>query len=769
MEVFVLKLSDYLKNFWPTLPNALNLYEGLRAVHTDLQLVKETEGFIAESFSIKKDTGYEEHWRQEAVETALKSGKLIQGRIHVNKYHSEKEAFVSRKSTGAESTKSSIEDVLIAGLVDRNRAIHGDVVAVELFPKSRWKSKLNRLSKAKEDKVITEDDDKEEDNLGDTWDSRADVCPTGRVVAILQRQWKSYPASFTRQKEDYLASGQQRILVIPYDRRIRKIRIATSQAGSFIGKRIIVKIDNWPRNSKYPNGHFVRELGEIGNLDAELESILVEHDIYDCTIPFSKGVLNEMPTFQGEWKPDQNEVQCRRDLRDQLIMSIDPQGCTDVDDTLSVKRLGNGNIELGIHIADVTHFLDESVLTDQEARRRGTTVYLADRRYEMLPSVLSSNLCSLLGGTDRYAVSVISEIQFHPTFKVIKTWFGRTLIRSSYKMTYEAAQNIIDKPLDSWGNEYVDLKIEVPEFNYSTYSEIKNKLKILKEHLLLLSKTAKKIQNFREEGGALKLESGSEVQFEFEQSSVDKIKPKLDLAVHDTVAECMIFANHMVAKKISDAYPHQSLLRRHPSPETSAFEELKKVAASKGWDIDVWSNKVLAESLDKCRDKNDPIVNLLLRSLATQAMEQAVYFSTGEKPKEKWEHYGLALQHYTHFTSPIRRYADVIVHRLLLSALKDQDWWSDKNEQKKVEHMTNSQLSDLCDHINERNKAAQLAQRQSQLLFQTLFFQNKQPDDPLCIVEAVILRIRNNGFLVYVPCYALKGPVYLQVCSYPLF
>ena len=143
----------------------MNLYEGLRAVHTELQLVKETEGFIAESFSIKKDTGYEEHWRQEAVETALRSGKLIQGRIHVNKYHSEKEAFVSRKSTGAESTKSSIEDVLIAGLVDRNRAIHGDVVAVELFPKSRWKSKLNRLSKAKEDKVITEDVDKEEDGV----------------------------------------------------------------------------------------------------------------------------------------------------------------------------------------------------------------------------------------------------------------------------------------------------------------------------------------------------------------------------------------------------------------------------------------------------------------------------------------------------------------------------------------------------------------------------------------------------------------------------
>ena len=580
LEVFILKLSDYLRDFWPTLTSALTLYEGLRAAHTELEMVKETEGFIAESFSIKKDTGYEEHWRPDAIAAGLKSGKLIQGRIYVNKYHSEKEAFISKRNTTAESSKSSVEDILIAGTLDRNRAIHGDIVVVQMLPKSQWKSKINKLSKKKDnDETSVEDED--DNHQEDIWEKRADVCPTGKVVAIMQRKWKSYPASFPR-KDNSMTSGQQRILVVPYDRCIPKIRIATSKAASFIGRRIVVKIDNWPRNSKYPNGHFVRELGKIGDLDAELESILVEHDIYDCTIPFSKGILNEMPKLQEEWKPDSNEIQKRRDLRDVLVMSIDPKGCTDVDDTLSVTQLRNGNIELGVHIADVTHFLDGATLADQEARRRATTVYLADRRYEMLPSVLSSNLCSLLGGVERYAVSVIAEIQLYPKYKVVKAWFGRTLIRSSYKMTYEAAQQVIDTPIDKWNdidnwNENWDnLKKEVPEFNFYTNEEIRGKLKILKDNLTLLTKVAKIIQDFREEGGALKLESGSEVQFEFEESNVDQIKPKSHLAVHETIAECMIFANHMVAKKISEAFPHQSLLRRHPAPNNSAFDELKK-------------------------------------------------------------------------------------------------------------------------------------------------------------------------------------------------
>ena len=163
-------------------------------------------------------------------------------------------------------------------------------------------------------------------------------------------------------------------------------------------------------------------------------------------------------------------------------------------------------------------------------------------------------------------------------------------------------------------------------------------------------------------------------------------------------------------------------------------------------------------------DPHDPVVNFLLRGLATHAMVQALYFSTGSAAPEEWAHYGLALDRYTHFTSPIRRYADVVVHRLLLLALQAQDWWSGEGGKTSATSATmgSAELQELSAHINERNRAAQLAQRASQTLFQTLFFRGRAPDDPRCVADAVVFAVRANGVLVYVPRYALKGPVYLQ-------
>jgi len=204
----------------------------------------------------------------------------------------------------------------------------------------------------------------------------------------------------------------------------------------------------------------------------------------------------------------------------------------------------------------------------------------------------------------------------------------------------------------------------------------------------------------------------------------------------------------------------------HPPPKKDNFEELKICAKSKGWTVNTTSNKALAESLDRCSDAQDPTVNFLLRSLATTAMVQAVYFSTGSVKQEEWSHYGLALDKYTHFTSPIRRYADVLVHRLLLAAvtLSKSDWWAgeevQENASKKL--LINKDLQDLCVHINTRNRAAQRAQRDSQVLFQTLYFKDRPLSDPRCVVDAVIFSLRENGFLVYIPQYALKGPVYLE-------
>lgn len=729
VEIFVLKFGDYLQNFWPSLETAQEMYKSLVDSKDAVKKTRDSDDYV-------------DYLKLEVLEAGIKSGRYIQGKLNVNKHHAMQEAFVTRQGGDLDKKDGSSGDILIPGMVYRNRAVHGDLVVVQLLAKSEWKSKITRLAQKKDDEEVEEV----------KWEKRADVEPTGRIIGIIERNWRECIATIPKEEaENVQRKSGKRILVMPYDRRIPKIRVLTTQAKKLAGERIVVRIDNWPVNSQYPNGHFVKSLGKIGDLETEIDGILLENNI--SITPFSQGILSEMPP--EDWKPDK-DLGKRKDLRQShMVMSIDPKDCEDVDDTLSVRKLNNGNLEIGVHIADVTHFVPMGSLTDLEARRRATTVYLADRRYDMLPSVLSANVCSLLGGVDRYAVSVLWELD-PSTYQVISVWYGRTLIRSSYKLFYEAAQDIIN------GKSAEEMKPQIPELSGFSGQGLQKKFKQLRDKLLLLSRIAQKIQDNREKDGALQLES-TEVQFEFQESSLDDIKPKEHLKIHETVAECMIFANHWVAKKIAKVFPHQSLLRNHPPPKKENFEELKKCATSKGWKVNVWSNKVLAESLNECQDEKDPVINFLMRSLATYAMVQAAYFSTGSVKQEEWDHYGLALKQYTHFTSPIRRYADIIVHRLLLAALENQDWWSDADTKlNKEQMMPNSELQTLSHHINDRNRAAQNAARSSQTLFQTLYFKGKEVDDPRCIVEGVVFSIRANGFLVYIPKYALKGPVYLQ-------
>ena len=236
--------------------------------------------------------------------------------------------------------------------------------------------------------------------------------------------------------------------------------------------------------------------------------------------------------------------------------------------------------------------------------------------------------------------------EIHPkTFRVKNVWYGRTVIRSTYKLCYEHAQDIID------GKTELEMKEVIPELSKYSGKQLTEKFSEVKESLTYLSTIAKKWQNTRQKEGALNLES-TEVQFEFEQKSMTNIKPKEHLAIHETVAECMIMANHWVARKISESFPFKSILKLPPPPKKDNFEELKICAKSKGWTVDTFYNKALAESLDRCTDTQDDTVNFLLRSLATTAMVQAVYFSTGSMEQEEWNHYGLALDKYTNFTSP---------------------------------------------------------------------------------------------------------------------
>ncbi|XP_069453726.1 DIS3-like exonuclease 1 isoform X3 [Ovis canadensis] len=514
--------------------------------------------------------------------------------------------------------------------------------------------------------------------------------------------------------------------------------------------RVVVRIDSWESTSMYPNGHFVCVLGRIGDLEGEIATILVENNI--SVVPFSEAQMCEMPvnTPENPWKVNSQEERERKDLRKtHLVFSIDPSGCEDVDDTLSVRALDNGNLELGVHIADVTYFVAPHSYVDIEARTRATTYYLADRRYDMLPAILSADVCSLLGGVDRYAVSVMWELD-KTSYEIKKVWYGRTIIRSAYKLFYEAAQDLLD------GN--FSVVKDIPEFKDLDEKSRQAKLEELVWAIRKLTDIARHIRAKRDRCGALELE-GVEVRIQLdEKKNIHDLIPKQPLEVHETVAECMILANHWVAKKIWESFPHQALLRRHPPPHQEFFSELRECAKAKGFFIDTRSNKALADSLDNANDPNDPIVNKLLRSMATQAMSNALYFSTGSCAEEEFHHYGLALDKYTHFTSPIRRYSDIIVHRLLMAAISE-----DKKMEIKENLFSNKDLEELCRHINNRNRAAQHSQKQSTELFQCMYFKDKDPEtEERCISDGVIYSIRTNGVLVFIPRFGIKGAAYLR-------
>ncbi|XP_042797595.1 DIS3-like exonuclease 1 isoform X2 [Panthera leo] len=670
--VFVISFKNYLDNFWPDLKAARELCDSI------LQSRRERENESQESHGKE----YTEHLPLEVLEAGIKSGRYIQGILNVNKHRAQIEAFV--RLQGASCKDSGLaSDILIHGMKARNRSIHGDVVVVELLPKNEWKGRTTALCE-------NDSDDKA------SGDPPSEPMPTGRVVGILQKNWRDYVVTFPS-KEEVQSQGKnaQKILVTPWDYRIPKIRISTQQAET----------------------------------------------LQMCEMPVN--------TPGNPWKVSPEEEQERQDLREtHLVFSIDPKGCEDVDDALSVRTLDNGHLELGVHIADVTHFVAPNSYIDIEARTRATTYYLADRRYDMLPSTLSADLCSLLGGVDRYAVSVMWELD--KTYEIKKVWYGRTIIRSAYKLFYEAAQELLD------GN--FNIVDDIPEFRDLDEKTRQARLEELAWAIGKLTDIARHVRAKRDGCGALELE-GVEVRVQLdEKKNIHDLIPKQPLEVHETVAECMILANHWVAKKIWESFPHQALLRQHPPPHQEFFSELRECAKAKGFFIDTRSNKTLADSLDNANDPNDPIVNRLLRSMAMQAMSNALYFSTGSCAEEEFHHYGLALDKYTHFTSPIRRYSDIIVHRLLMAAIS-----KDKKMEMKDNLFSNKDLEELCRHINNRNRAAQHSQKQSTELFQCMYFKDKDPEnEERCVSDGVIYSIRTNGVLLFIPRFGIKGAAYLK-------
>lgn len=409
------------------------------------------------------------------------------------------------------------------------------------------------------------------------------------------------------------------------------------------------------------------------------------------------------------------------DLRGITICSVDPPGCTDIDDALHARRISEDRVEVGVHIADVSHFIKPGNALDREAALRATTVYLVEKRIDMVPELLSSNLCSLRGGVERFAFSCVWQLDNEAN--IVETKFFKSIIKSKAALTYEEAQLIID---DSSKKD--DLALSLRELN----------------------RLAKILKKRRIDNGALVLAS-PQIRFLVDSETHDPIdvEAKKSLETNSMVEEFMLLANISVAEKIEREFPEFAMLRRHPKPSQTNLETLVKAGENQGFKINTNSGKELATSLDEAVKKDNPYFNTMLRIIATRCMNQAVYFISGTLQKEEFAHYGLAVPIYTHFTSPIRRYADVIVHRLLAACIGADGTYAELLDK----HST----SELCKNLNYRNRMAQYAGRASVALNTHLFFRGKAQEE-----EGYVLLVRKNALQIIIPKFGLEGTIYVK-------
>jgi len=359
----------------------------------------------------------------EQIRDGLRNRTLLRGRFEVSK-DNPKEAFVSAAASPTIVVDGKDPNKRIHYFVDKqrghfNRAFHQDVVIIRVLPKDQWGRPVGRR------RLVHHKDDADEDedhNLLDTLDVPS--VPSARVVAISEPARRTFVATMLDRPKD----GDAYILAVPMDTRIPKIRVHARLWTNYEGKRLKIHVDEWEAGSNYPRGRCVGIFGPIGDLETELAALLHENQIE--LDPFSAAALSCLPIEGADWSIPKEELKHRRDLRTgRQIFSVDPPGCQDIDDSMHAFELPNGDIEVGVHIADVTHFVKHGSPLDLEAQVRGTTFYLVDRRFDMLPSLLSSNLCSLHGGTDRLAVSVIWTFSFDLE-EIKDCWYGRTIIHN---------------------------------------------------------------------------------------------------------------------------------------------------------------------------------------------------------------------------------------------------------------------------------------------------------------------------------------------------
>ena len=528
----------------------------------------------------------------------------------------------------------------------------------------------------------------------------------GSVLEVLERNREEFVGTFEFIKHKDFGFVVCDKKIINTDIFIPKGKIN----GAENGDKVIVKMTEWKPDAKNPEGEITEVLGPPGEHETEIHSILAEYGL-----PYSFPEEVEREANRIDRTIHDEEVARRRDMRGILTFTIDPKDAKDFDDALSLQKLENGNWEVGVHIADVSHYVLPGTLLDDEAYERGTSVYLVDRVVPMLPEVLSNDVCSLRPNEDKYTFSAVFELD--EKAKVVREWFGRTVIHSDRRFSYEEAQERIESGAGD-----------------------------LSEEIRTLDRLAKILREERIRNGAITFDR-SEVRFNLDENNEPiGVYFKMSKDSNHLIEEFMLLANRKVSEFVSlnkkNSPTNKTFVYRiHEDPDPAKLESLKEFVATFGYKMNLDTSHHVAESLNKLlKEVKGKGEENMIETLAMRSMSKARYST------DPLGHYGLGFEYYSHFTSPIRRYPDLIAHRLLQHYL---DGGKSVNK---------GDYEEYCKHCSGRERLATDAERDS-IKYMQVKFMDKHLGE---VYEGVISGVAEFGFWVEIPENGAEGLIKLR-------
>ncbi|WP_159801404.1 ribonuclease R [Flavobacterium sp. MK4S-17] len=518
--------------------------------------------------------------------------------------------------------------------------------------------------------------------------------PEGEVVEILERAKTDFVGVIDIQKNfAFVSTANPKMYT---DIFIPKDKMGNAQNGDVV----LVKIEDWPAKADSPFGEVLRVLGRPGEHDTEMHAILAEYGL-----PYDFPVDVEVFAQKLDTSIQEDEIARRRDMRDVLTFTIDPRDAKDFDDALSFKKLENGHYEIGIHIADVSHYVQEGTILDEEAYNRATSVYLVDRVVPMLPEVLSNFACSLRPQEEKYTFSAVFEL--NDKADVVNKWFGRTVIYSDQRFAYEEAQHIIE----SKGNS-IPAEISLTGNEYTVGNE-------LKDAVLKLDELAKIMRRKRLANGAIFFDK-VEVKFVLnEQAEPVGVYFKEAKDSNHLIEEFMLLANRKVAEFIGKQNK-TFVYRIHEEPDMDKLMNLQSVISKFGYSLNFRNKDSISKSLNNLMNEvHGKKEQNLVDTLTIRSMSKARYST------QNIGHYGLAFDYYSHFTSPIRRYPDVMAHRLLQHYLDGGKSADEETYEEK------------CAHSSDMEYMAAQAERDSIKYMQVKYMIDHQDEEFLGVISGV--------------------------------